>query len=48
MRSRWRHVMQHDPFYNPNLSYERPDFSLNVAPMVERPWLRARPWWRFW
>jgi GT2 family glycosyltransferase len=48
MRSRWRHVMKHDPFYNPNLSYERPDFSLNVAPMVERPWLRARPWWRFW
>jgi GT2 family glycosyltransferase len=48
MRSRWRGVMKHDPFYNPNLSYERPDFSLNVAPTVERPWLRARPWWRFW
>lgn len=39
MRSRWRHVMRHDPFYNPNLSYERPDFALSITPTVERPWL---------
>jgi len=42
MRSRWRHLMQHDPFYNPNLSYERPDFSLSAAPLVDRPWRRWR------
>jgi len=42
MRSRWRHVMKHDPFYNPNLSYERPDFTLSWAPMVDRPWRRGR------
>ncbi len=41
MKKRWGHVMQHDPFYNPNLSYARPDFSLNHAPLVERPWDRA-------
>ena len=43
MRSRWRHVMHHDPFYNPNLSYERPDFSLSHAPVVLKPWL-SRSW----
>jgi GT2 family glycosyltransferase len=39
MRSRWRHVMRHDPFYNPNLSYEKPDFALSITPTVKRPWL---------
>ena len=38
MRKRWKRVLQRDPFYNPNLSYERPDFSLSNAPMVEKPW----------
>ncbi|MEO8333054.1 MAG: glycosyltransferase family 2 protein, partial [Gallionella sp.] len=38
MRKRWKHVMWHDPFYNPNLSYERADFSLGNAPMVRKPW----------
>ena len=38
MKQRWGQVMRHDPFYNPNLSYARPDFSLNHAPLVERPW----------
>lgn len=38
MRKRWRHVMRHDPFYNPNLNYTWPDFSLSNAPMVKRPW----------
>ncbi|NJC87774.1 MAG: glycosyl transferase family 2, partial [Desulfuromonas sp.] len=38
MRRRWKHIMHHDPFYNPNLSYERPDFSLSNTPMVKRPW----------
>ena len=38
MRSRWGHLMTHDPFYNPNLSYERPDCSLSHAPIVQKPW----------
>ena len=38
MRNRWKHVMRHDPFYNPNLSYQRPDFSLSNSPMVKKPW----------
>ncbi|MGH8654733.1 MAG: glycosyltransferase family 2 protein, partial [Gammaproteobacteria bacterium] len=38
MRSRWGHVMSHDPFYNPNLSHARPDFSLSHAPIVPTPW----------
>lgn len=42
MRTRWRDVMTRDPFYNPNLSYERPDFSLSHAPLVQRPWHRRR------
>ncbi|QLA17684.1 glycosyltransferase [Desulfolutivibrio sulfoxidireducens] len=40
MRSRWKRVMRHDPFYNPNLNYARPDFTLNVAPLVDKPWMR--------
>ena len=39
MRQRWGAVMRHDPFYNLNLSYQRPDFSLSHMPMVDRPWL---------
>ncbi|MBU1775182.1 MAG: glycosyltransferase family 2 protein [Gammaproteobacteria bacterium] len=38
MRKRWKRVLQNDPYYNPNLSHERPDFSLSHAPMVEKPW----------
>lgn len=38
MRRRWRAVLQRDPFYNPNLSHERADFSLSHAPLVQRPW----------
>ncbi len=38
MRKNWKHVLHTDPYYNPNLSYERPDFSLNHAPMVKKPW----------
>ena len=28
MRERWSHVLERDPYYNPNLSRERADFSL--------------------
>jgi len=40
MRTRWRERMQHDPYYNPNLSYEQPNFTLNWKPRVTKPWLR--------
>ena len=42
MRSRWKPIMSHDPFYNPNLNYSRPDFTLNNAPRVNKPWLYAK------
>jgi O-antigen biosynthesis protein len=38
MRRRWKAALQRDPFYNPNLSHERPDFSLSHAPVVQKPW----------
>ncbi|MEI2415955.1 glycosyltransferase family 2 protein [Orrella sp. JC864] len=38
MRRRWAAAMRHEPFYNPNLSYDRPDFTLNPAPALRRPW----------
>jgi GT2 family glycosyltransferase len=39
MRKHWKQALEHDPFYNPNLSRERPDFSLSNAPLAEKPWL---------
>jgi len=40
MRRRWRERMKHDPYYNPNLSYDQPNFTLNWKPLVTKPWLR--------
>jgi GT2 family glycosyltransferase len=40
MRRRWKARMRHDPYYNPNLSYRSPDFSLGDVPRIKRPWLR--------
>ncbi len=34
MKTRWAQRLKHDPAYNPNLSYDRPDFSLSHAPNV--------------
>ncbi len=39
MKRRWACVLNHDPAYNPNLSYERPDFSLSRAPNMVLPWM---------
>ena len=39
MRRQWSERMKHDPYYNPNLSYQRPDFSLSETPRVKKPWL---------
>ncbi len=38
MRAVWGERMRHDPYYNPNLSDRRPDFSLAERPRVRRPW----------
>ncbi|WP_244143130.1 glycosyltransferase family 2 protein [Burkholderia multivorans] len=38
MRKRWAHLMYHDPYYNPNLNYLQPDFSLAATPDIRRPW----------
>lgn len=40
MKKRWAKQIKHDPAYNPNLSYERPDFSLSHAPSVVLPWMK--------
>jgi GT2 family glycosyltransferase len=42
MRARWRAWMAHDPYYNPNLNYRLPDFSLGDAPLARRPWVAPR------
>jgi glycosyltransferase involved in cell wall biosynthesis len=34
MRSRWGNLINNDPFYNPNLTLERADFSLSWPPRV--------------
>jgi GT2 family glycosyltransferase len=31
MRQRWADVLERDPYYNPNLSRERADFSLETS-----------------
>lgn len=41
MRSRWQQVIERDPFYNPNLNYSRPDFTLGKVPRVIWPWGRT-------
>jgi len=42
MRTRWSKRMIHDPYYNPNFSYRRPDFSLAETPRVKKPWLAGK------
>ena len=38
MRRRWAALIESDPYYNPNLSYQRPDFSLSHVPRTVKPW----------
>ncbi len=42
LRRSWRERLRHDPYYNPNLSYREPDFSLNRRPRVSKPWRKDR------
>ncbi|CAN2039799.1 O-antigen biosynthesis protein [Candidatus Magnetomoraceae bacterium gMMP-15] len=39
MKSKWGDTLQNDPFYNPNLSLQRSDFSLAFPPRVNKPWM---------
>jgi len=41
MRKRWGLVLDHDPYYNPNLGLNRSDFGLAFPPRVDRPWRRG-------
>lgn len=41
MRKHWSGRMEHDPYYNPNLNYERLDFSLSNIPRVVKPWTKG-------
>ncbi|WP_396595211.1 glycosyltransferase [Brevundimonas sp. R86498] len=38
MRERWADMLDHDPFYSPNLSLDRSDFALAHPPRVPMPW----------
>ncbi|PPL18324.1 hypothetical protein UN63_01750 [Oceanisphaera arctica] len=38
MRNRWGHIIERDPFYNPNLNYSQPDFKPGKIPRVGWPW----------
>ena len=39
MRKRWRVIREGDPYYNPNLSAVKPDFTLSKVPAVDWPWV---------
>ena len=38
MKSKWNHILQRDPFYNPNLSLDENFFTLAFPPRTTRPW----------
>ena len=40
--SKWGHILENDPFYNPNLALEKSYFSLAFPPRVKKPWLNAQ------
>jgi GT2 family glycosyltransferase len=42
LAERWSAVLAHDPYYNPNLTLQREDFSLAFPPRVVLPWRAAR------
>jgi GT2 family glycosyltransferase len=42
MRRRWGGRLRDDPYYSPNLSHRRADFSLGETPRVRKPWLARK------
>lgn len=41
MRKKWQKYIDRDPYYNPNLNYRRPDFTLNPFPKIIKPWFES-------
>jgi hypothetical protein len=41
MRGKWGNQLLSDPFYNPNLSLDHPDFALAFPPRGNPPWRNA-------
>lgn len=39
MKSKWGHILERDPFYNPNLSLGENLFTLAFPPRTTKPWL---------
>jgi GT2 family glycosyltransferase len=42
IKERWGDVLEHDPFYSPNLSLSDENFTLAFPPRVEKPWRAYR------
>jgi GT2 family glycosyltransferase len=42
MRERWGHILDRDPYYNPNLGLNGAAFGLAFPPRVEKPWRSVR------
>ena len=38
LKTRWSQLIQHDPFYSPNLTLSSGDFSLAFPPRLRKPW----------
>lgn len=38
MRCRWYDLLDHDPYYNPNLTLDRSNFGLAWPPRITKPW----------
>jgi hypothetical protein len=38
MKAKWGDMLQHDPFYNPNLSLGENLFTLAFPPRTTKPW----------
>lgn len=41
MKTRWGETLNHDPYYNPNLTIQSEDFKLATPPRAARPWNQA-------
>lgn len=39
MQNKWNSVIERDPYYNPNLTLGKEDFSLSFSPRAAKPWL---------
>lgn len=37
-KTRWKDLIENDPFYNPNLSLENEQFQISLPPRVKKPW----------